>query len=43
MKQLFLKQKYLRYILEGKKPLEGRVGYDNIKKAQTWRLHLSKW
>ena len=29
---MFFKQKYLRYILEGKKPLEGRVGYPNIKK-----------
>ena len=32
MRRMFFKQKYLQYILEGKKPLEGRVGYDNIKK-----------
>ncbi len=32
MRKIFFKQKYLDYILEGKKPLEGRVGYDNIKK-----------
>jgi ASC-1-like (ASCH) protein len=29
---MFFKQKYLQYILEGKKPFEGRVGSDNIKK-----------
>ena len=29
---MFFKQKYLRYIVDGKKSLEGRVGYDNIKK-----------
>ncbi len=34
MKRMFFKQKYLKYILEGKKPLEGRVGYDNIKKLK---------
>ena len=32
MRRLFLKQKYLNYILEGKKTLEGRVGYDNIRR-----------
>lgn len=32
MRRMFFKQKYLRYILEGKKLLEGRVGYNNIKK-----------
>ena len=32
MKRMFFKQKYLKYILEGKKLLEGRVGYDNIKR-----------
>lgn len=32
MKRMFFKQKYLDYILEGKKVLEGRVGYDNIKR-----------
>ena len=34
MKRLFFKQKYLNYILEGKKPLEGRVGYDNIRRLK---------
>jgi ASC-1-like (ASCH) protein len=32
MRRIFFKQKYLQYILDGKKPLEGRIGYDNIKK-----------
>ena len=32
MKRIFFKQKYLRLILEGKKCLEGRVGYKNIKR-----------
>ena len=32
MRKLFLKQKYLNYIIEGKKLLEGRVGYDNIRR-----------
>ena len=32
MRKIFFKQKYLNYILEGKKHLEGKVGYDNIKK-----------
>lgn len=31
---MFFKQKYLQYILDRKKPLEGRVGYDNIKKFE---------
>ncbi len=32
MKRMFFKQKYLQFILDGKKPLEGRVGYDSIKR-----------
>jgi len=32
MRRLFLKQKYLNYIIEGKKTLEGRIGYDNIRR-----------
>ena len=32
MKRLFFKQKYLQFILKGKKRLEGRVGYNNIRK-----------
>ncbi|MEK6808004.1 MAG: ASCH domain-containing protein [Nanoarchaeota archaeon] len=32
MPSLFFKQKYLEFILSGKKPLEGRVGYDNIRR-----------
>lgn len=31
---MFIKQKYLKYILEGKKSLEGRIGYDNIKQLK---------
>lgn len=34
MRRMFFKRKYLQYILDGKKPLEGRVGYDNIKKFE---------
>jgi ASC-1-like (ASCH) protein len=34
MRRMFFKQKYLRHILEGRKPLEGRVGYDGIKKLK---------
>jgi len=32
MRRLFLKQKYLNYIIEGKKTLEGRIGYGNIRR-----------
>jgi len=32
MRRLFLKRKYLNYIIEGKKTLEGRVGHDNIRR-----------
>ena len=32
MRRMFFKQKYLNYILDGKKTLEGRVGYDNIRR-----------
>jgi ASC-1-like (ASCH) protein len=31
MRRMFFKHKYLRYILDGVKSLEGRVGYDNIR------------
>lgn len=34
MTRIFIKQKYLNYTLEGKKPLEGRVGYNNIKRLK---------
>lgn len=34
MTRMFIKQKYLKHILEGKKPLEGRIGYDNIKRLK---------
>jgi ASC-1-like (ASCH) protein len=30
MSRMFFKQKYLQYILDGKKTLEGRIGYDHI-------------
>lgn len=32
MRYIFLKEKYLRYVLEGKKSLEGRVGYEDIRR-----------
>jgi len=32
MRRLFFKQKYLNYVLEGKKTLEGRVGYDSVRR-----------
>jgi len=40
MRSLFFKKKYLEFILEGKKPLEGRVGYNNIRNLKIGDLIL---
>ncbi len=38
MRRLIFKKEYLKLILQGKKVLEGRVGYENIKKLKTGEI-----